>query len=70
MKHDMIDDRQRLDARAEAELRDWRRAQSDDLAANVDRLGDLASACKLEELWAEQQRARGAGRGHARHFMH
>lgn len=46
--------RQHLDARAEVELRDWRRTLGDDLATNVDRLRDIAFACKLEDQLVEQ----------------
>jgi hypothetical protein len=45
-----------LDARAETELRDWRRTISDEPQVNVERLTDIAFACKLDDLWAEQTR--------------
>lgn len=48
--------RQPLDARAEVELRDWRRTLGDDLATNVDRLRDISFACKLEDQLQEQAR--------------
>ena len=45
-----------LDARAEGELRDWRRTISDDPQVNAERLTDIAFSCKLEDLWVEQSR--------------
>ena len=39
-----------------AELRDWRRTISDEPQVNVERLTDIAFACKLDDLWAEQTR--------------
>jgi len=39
-----------------AELRDWRRTISDEPQVNVQRLTDIAFACKLDDLWAEQTR--------------
>jgi Helicase conserved C-terminal domain len=49
-----------LDARAEAELRDWRRTISPEPQVNVERLTDIAFSCKLEDLWAEQTRHKSA----------
>jgi hypothetical protein len=48
--------RQKLDGRAEGELRDWRRNKSDTVALNLDRLRDLAFACKLEDQFAARAR--------------
>jgi hypothetical protein len=45
-----------LDARAEGELRDWRRTISDEANVNVERLTDIAFSCKLDDLWVEQTR--------------
>lgn len=49
-----------LDARAETELRDWRRTKSDDPKVNVERLTDIAFSCRLEDLRAEQTRHKSA----------
>jgi hypothetical protein len=45
-----------LEARTEAELRDWRRTISNEPRINVERLTDIAFSCKLEDLRAEQAR--------------
>lgn len=45
-----------LDARTETELRNWRRTISEEAKVNVERLTEIAFACKLEDLWAEQTR--------------
>ena len=45
-----------LDARAETELRDWRRTISTEAEVNAERLSDIAFSCKLEDLWIQQTR--------------
>ena len=45
-----------LDARAETELRDWRRTISEEPSVNTERLSDIAFSCKLEDLWIQQTR--------------
>ncbi len=53
--------RLKLDARAETELRDWQRTRGTDDAIALDRLRDIAFACKLEEQHTARGRAPGAG---------